>query len=191
MPDVLLVCAAALALVAVVAAVVAVRAVRRLERTAAELRDATRPAPVPPAAAPDAVTTPEPAREAHRRVEPVAEPVPVVVDEDEDDVVVAELVDDETEVRVVDGRVVVRPSDQQVVAATLGRPLVRLSVLGAGLAHALRPESRDRIAGLVRRDFRRRRRARARAARRAARTTTVPPAAPPTWIGRGRDGGAP
>lgn len=71
--------------------------------------------------------------------------------------------------RIVEGRVIVAPSTQQVVEATLGRPLVRISVLSHGLAHALRPESRDRIMALMRREFQGRRRARKRAARQAAR----------------------
>ncbi len=71
--------------------------------------------------------------------------------------------------RIVEGRVIVAPSTQQVVEATLGRPLVRLSVLSHGLAFALRPESRDRIRALMRREFQDRRRARRRAARQAAR----------------------
>lgn len=182
--DVLLVCAAVLAVVALVASAAALVAARRLRRATQELRVATEQARQVPAPAPAA---------------PVVEPhaagrvdAPVVALRADEEVVDAEIVeaDLEPDVHVVDGRVVVRPSDQQVVAATLGRPLVRLSVVGAGLAHALRPESRDRISGLVRRDFRRRRRARARAARRAARTTHVPPE-PPTWIGGNPGGGAP
>ena len=73
-------------------------------------------------------------------------------------------------VRVVEGRVVAAPTEQQVIATVLGRPAVRLSVYAAGLAHALRPESRDRIQALMRREFRRRRRVRHRMARRAARS---------------------
>ncbi|WP_147543800.1 hypothetical protein [Aeromicrobium massiliense] len=182
--DVLLVCAAALAVVALVASAAALVAARRLRRATEELRAVTEQARQAPAPAPVA---PAPVSPAPERLDAA-----VVAIRADDDVVDAEIVelDLEPDVHVVDGRVVVRPSDQQVVAATLGRPLVRLSVVGAGLAHALRPESRDRISGLVRRDFRRRRRARARAARRAARTTHVPPPEPPTWIGGNPGGGA-
>ncbi|KHL12225.1 hypothetical protein CLV56_0066 [Mumia flava] len=79
-----------------------------------------------------------------------------------------------------DGRVVVLPTGEQVVAATMGRPLIRGAVLSHGLLYALRPQSRDRIRGIVRREFRRRRRIRARAARAAARAARIrPEPAPP------------
>ena len=63
----------------------------------------------------------------------------------------------------------VTPTEEQVVATALGRPAARLSIYAAGLAHALRPESRDRIVALMRREYRHRRRVRQRIARRAAR----------------------
>jgi hypothetical protein len=72
------------------------------------------------------------------------------------------------------GRRIAVPTTAQVVDATLGRPLVRAATLGHGLRRALRPESRDRITGLVRREFRRRRRLRMKAGRRAARLAVVP-----------------
>jgi len=78
---------------------------------------------------------------------------------------------------------VVRPTTAQVVDATLGRPLVRAATLSHGLRRALRPESRDRIAALVRREFRRRRKLRMKASRRAARLAVVPPP-PPADRGR-------
>src|SRR5690606_39042988 len=78
-------------------------------------------------------------------------------------------------VRVVEGRVIVQPTQDQMVAATMTRPSVRLSIFAAGLAHALRPESRDRITALMRREYRARKRARQRAARAAARATNDPP----------------
>ena len=65
------------------------------------------------------------------------------------------------------------PTTAQVVDATLGRPLVRAVTLGHGLRRALRPESRDRISALVRREFRRRRKVRLAAGRRAARLAVV------------------
>ncbi|CAN5421389.1 hypothetical protein BH09ACT10_BH09ACT10_09890 [soil metagenome] len=69
---------------------------------------------------------------------------------------------------VVEGKVLVQPSPQQIRAAIVGRPLVRLNVVVVGMAHALRPESRDRIRGLMRREFRARKKQRRQAARRAA-----------------------
>ncbi|MGZ8726283.1 MAG: hypothetical protein ACXWW1_07440, partial [Aeromicrobium sp.] len=72
-------------------------------------------------------------------------------------------------VRIVEGRVIVPPTSRQVVDATMSKPLIRVSVLSHGLAHALRPESRDRIMALMRREFQSRRRQRKRAARQAAR----------------------
>ncbi len=76
---------------------------------------------------------------------------------------------DEPVAHVVEGRVVVTPTTRQVVNATMNRPLVRVSVISHGLAHALRPESRDRIMALMRREFQSRRRQRKRAAKQAAR----------------------
>lgn len=84
--------------------------------------------------------------------------------------------------RVVMGRVIVPPTQEQVVAAALGRPGVRLSILAHGVAHALRPESRDRIIAMMRREYRRRRRERLQAGRRAARTARPTPAAD-QWLG--------
>ncbi|MGH1562883.1 hypothetical protein [Mumia sp. DW29H23] len=84
-----------------------------------------------------------------------------------------------------EGTVIVLPSEEQVVAATMGRPLVRGAVLSHGLMYALRPESRDRIRGIVRREFRRRRKIRRRAARTAARSAPVSHDAATSWIGGG------
>ncbi|MDR7086738.1 hypothetical protein J2X11_001577 [Aeromicrobium panaciterrae] len=84
--------------------------------------------------------------------------------------------------RVVEGRLIVPPTQQQVVATALGRPGVRLSVFTRGVAYALRPESRDRILGMMRREYRRRRRERLQAGRRAARAAT-PSATADSWIG--------
>ena len=69
----------------------------------------------------------------------------------------------------VNGRVVVPPTGQQVVGAALSRPQVRLAILLHGLTYALRPESRDRITALMRREYRRRRSERLAAGRRAVR----------------------
>ena len=138
----LLVATAVLAVVAVLAALVAVRAVRRLDRA---------PAPTDPLARQD---TPSPSSSRAELVrlgpDPARAREPQVV-------------------RLVEGRVVASPTQEQVVATALGRPAARASVYAAGLAHALRPESRDRIQAIVRREFRRRRRLRQRVARRAAR----------------------
>lgn len=83
--------------------------------------------------------------------------------------------------RVVQGRLVVPPTQQQVLATALGRPGVRLSVFTHGLAHALRPESRDRILGMMRREYRLRRRERLQAGRRAARAAN-PSRSADSWI---------
>lgn len=83
--------------------------------------------------------------------------------------------------RVVEGRLIVPPTQQQVVATALGRPGVRLSVFTHGVSHALRPESRDRILAMVRREYRRRRRERLAAGRRAARAAT-PSKPEDSWI---------
>lgn len=83
--------------------------------------------------------------------------------------------------RIVEGRVIIAPTSRQVVNATLGKPLVRVSVISHGLAHALRPESRDRILALMRREFQSRRRQRKRAARQAARLAHP---APPSQVDR-------
>lgn len=92
---------------------------------------------------------------------PVPEKLPATVEEPSQPAAVP--------VRIVEGRVIVMPTEQQVVATALGRPAARVSVYASGLAHALRPESRDRIVALMRREYRHRRRTRQRVARRAAR----------------------
>lgn len=63
------------------------------------------------------------------------------------------------------------PSTDEVLRAALHRPLVRAVTVSYGLRRALRPESRDRIRGLMRREFHRRRKMRQRAGRRTARMT--------------------
>ena len=80
----------------------------------------------------------------------------------------------------VDGRVVVPPTGQQVVGAALSRPHVRLAILLHGLTYALRPESRDRITALMRREYRRRRSERLAAGRRAVRAAR--PASADDWM---------
>lgn len=83
---------------------------------------------------------------------------------------------------VVEGRIVVPPTAEQVASAALTRPSVRFSVLLHGVAHALRPESRDRISALVRRTYRERRRSRLRAGRRAVREARPTPPGE-RWLG--------
>ncbi len=82
---------------------------------------------------------------------------------------------DEAEYKVVHGRVIVQPTGAQVVAATMTRPSVRVAIFVSGVAHALRPESRDRIRALIRREYLGRKRARQRAAKAAARAQNSPP----------------
>lgn len=94
------------------------------------------------------------------------------------------------DVHVVEGRVIVPPSREEVVSTALSRPQVRFAVLVHGVARALRPESRDRIGALVRREYRDRRRHRLRSGRRAARAAHL--AASPTppsalWLGEAAD----
>lgn len=144
---VLLVLTAVLAVVAVVAALVAVRASRRTPMRGTHRAAAAGEAPAEPEAAPT-IAEPTPSTElALPMMPPEARPL----------------------ARVVEGRVIVTPTTRQIVEATMSRPLVRVSVVSHGLAHALRPESRDRIIALMRREFRARRRQRKRAARQAAR----------------------
>lgn len=131
---------AVLAVMALAAAVVAVRAARR--STSVEV-----PETAPPAVAPERL--------------PSAALVPL----DADAGAVRVLAP-----RHVEGRVIVPPTGQQVVGAALSRPHVRLAILIHGLTYALRPESRDRITAMMRREYRRRRRERLAAGRRAVRT---------------------
>lgn len=162
---VLLVATAVLAVVATVAACVAVVAVRRVGRHREALHEAADPAvtaEVTRSSVPDVV----------RRAPEASVPTTPVVAASS-----AAL-----EPYVVEGRVVVPPSHEQVARTALSRPQVRLSVVAHGLAHALRPESRDRIAALVRREYRGRRRARLRAGRQAARAAG-PSVPAERWLG--------
>lgn len=154
--DVLILSATAvLAVVALVAAVVTVRAARVVTRAATE----------------------QPASETEQ-----AESHGAVDSATDDDVLLPVPYEAPTgplapsQARVVEGRVVILPTEQQVVATALNRPATRLTVVVHGIAHALRPESRDRIAALMRRELNRRRRERSRAARRAAHTHVPSPA---------------
>lgn len=147
---------AVLAVMALVAAVVAVRAARRSTR--AKSLDAV---PQVPAVAPERLP-----RTA------ILVPVDDVPDHDSDVLWSAP--------QSVEGRVIVPPTGQQVVGAALSRPHVRLAILLHGLTYALRAESRDRIAAMMRREYRRRRRERLAAGRRAVRTAH--PASADAWM---------
>jgi len=166
----LLAATALIALVAVAVAVVAVRAVRRLERQASQ-SVAEVLAPVVEVAAP-AVGAPP----ACGGLETTA-----TVRGFEADSVGTSTTEFSSELapRVVHGRVIVPPTQAQVVRTALGRPGVRLSILAHGLRRALRPENRDRIVSLMRREFRHRRRDRLRAGRQAVRMAQ-PTSAPST-----------
>ena len=152
---------ALLAVVALAAAVVAVRAARR---TPAVERVEPAPPPPPPADAPE-------------RPPRTAVLVPIDAGEDAPRLPAPHQ---------LNGRVIVPPSEQQVVGAALSRPQVRLAILLHGLTYALRPESRDRITALMRREYRRRRRERLAAGRRAVRVTQPSSAdawTAQSWIG--------
>ncbi|MDO9381174.1 MAG: hypothetical protein Q7T56_20195 [Nocardioidaceae bacterium] len=174
-PEVWTLAAAVLAVVALLGAAVLARRLTRLGRELADLRASTPPA----VAAPPAVPAPDPVVEQLHVVtslperRPEAPPVPV------DDL----PVDDPVVLTTDDGRTIVLPTHAEVRDATLGRPLVRSAVVGHGIWHALRPESRDRIRGIVRREFRRRKRVRLAAGRRAARTAPVDLPTSQAWLG--------
>ncbi len=165
----------ALAVVALVAALVTVRVARSTARDRAELRaelEARR-------AADERQSSERAARLAADALVPVPYDPRIDRRGETGDLVVRPQSDTptQTQTRVVDGQVFVVPSQHDVVATALSRPATRVSVLVHGLAHALRPESRDRISALMRREYTRRRRERQRAARQAARLHT-PSAAP-------------
>lgn len=166
--DVLILGATALlAVVALVAAVVTVRAARVVARAATQ-----QPAPAPSKSGNDGV---EPVEDGGRSADDADVLLPVPFQAPSGPL-------SSNQARVVDGRVVIVPTEQQVVATALNRPATRLTVVVHGLAHALRPESRDRIAALMRRELTRRRRERSRAARRAAHAhvPTTPPGT--SWV---------
>jgi len=68
---------------------------------------------------------------------------------------------------------VLAPTPEEVRRAAMAQPIVRALTLSYGLRRALRPESRDRVMAVMRREFRRRRKLRLRAGRRAARFAPV------------------
>ena len=172
---VVLVVAAVLAVVALVAAVVALRAVREVKA----LREQ------PPEPVERDISTAKAANPPSKRspkdsaaLRPGRYPHTQRVRGADASLVVREP----QEARVIEGRVIVPPTQEQVVAAQMTRPGVRIAIVLSGVAHALRPESRDRISGLVRREYRQRRRARQRAGRRAARATNSPPTQTDGWM---------
>jgi hypothetical protein len=162
----LLVATTLIALVAVIAAFVAIRAVRRLEHQASQPLVEVRTNRGGTSRG-EAVGDSKPPADVVSRL---AVPAPASS---------IDLGPAELSPRIVQGRVIVPPTQAQVVRTALGRPGVRLSVFAHGLARALRPENRDRILSLMRREFRHRRRERLRAGRLAMRTTR-PAAAPST-----------
>ncbi|MFY0406076.1 hypothetical protein [Solicola sp. PLA-1-18] len=176
--------AAVLAVAALLGAAVLARRMSRMAHELQRLREAT-PAPArvkPPEPVVDQTPDDEPLHVVTSLPErrPDAAPQPV------DHQPVDDLpVEDQVVVTTRDGRTVVLPTHAEVVDATMGRPLVRTAVVGAGVWHALRPESRDRIRGIVRREFRRRKRLRQAAGRRAARTAPVDLATSQAWLGSG------
>ncbi|WP_293786968.1 hypothetical protein [uncultured Aeromicrobium sp.] len=141
------------AVLAVVALVAAIVALRAV-REAKALRASADPGPV------DSEQQTGRELQVHRAEEPAAAP----------------------QARVIEGRVIIAPTPEQLVAAQMTRPSVRIAIVVAGVMHALRPESRDRIGGLMRREYRRRRRARQRAARRASRVAPPPPGQTDGWM---------
>ena len=138
-------------LIALVAVIVAVAAVRAVGRLSEQVRADAEPAELPSPA-----VVPEPVQQTIVETRPM-----------------------ELAPQVVHGRVVVPPTQAQVVRTALGRPGVRLSVFAHGLARALRPENRDRIVALMRREYRHRRRERLSAGRQAIRAAR-PASAPST-----------
>jgi len=167
---VVLVAIAVLAVVTVVAAVVAVVAARRVARTTA----------------PGVVTSERPPVQHVEPAQPPGDRSAAGPSTEQQEGTTLEVRPTALEPRVVEGRVVVPPTQDQVVEAALSRPQVRLAVVARGVAHALRPESRDRIGALMRREYRDRRRGRLRAGRRAARAahaSTAPPTPSDQWLG--------
>ena len=172
---VVLVVAAVLAVVALVAAVVALRAVREVKA----LREQ------PPESVERGGTSRERSERGNVSTAKAANPPskrPTQRVRGGDAQLVVREAAEPQEARIIEGRVIVPPTQEQVVAAQMTRPSVRFAIVLSGLAHALRPESRDRISGLVRREYRQRRRARQRAGRRAARATNSPPTQTDGWM---------
>lgn len=149
--------AAVLAVVALVAAIVALRAVREVKALRASVAPSSAPA--------------EPEPRGGQELDVLPADAPAVT-----------AADPAAEARIIEGRVIVPPTQAQLVAAQMTRPSVRIAIVVAGVMHALRPESRDRISGLMRREYRQRRRARQRAARRAARVAPPPPGQTDGWM---------
>ena len=185
-PDILILAATAiLAVVALIAAVVSVRNVREVRRAITNQASSTEPV------ANLVSTVTEPVASEPELLTPVSD---VDAAEDEASVLVNtvaptgsatnELVPHHGQVaRVVDGEVVVTPTRSQVANAIMGQPRVRFAIWMTGITHALRPESRDRIVGMMRRDYRERRRFREQAARHAIRTAHSPSTRADEWTG--------
>ncbi|WP_229051161.1 hypothetical protein [Aeromicrobium sp. Leaf350] len=157
------------ALLALVAAIVTVRAARQVARDRAALAELVERAG---------------ATETSPRVEPAALVPEPYVPGDDRALVLRQERDPASapETRIVDGKVFVVPTSTELVATALSRPTTRLTIVVHGLAHALRPESRDRIAALMRRELTRRRRERQRTGRRAARAHVPTPNPGTAWV---------
>lgn len=176
-PDVLILIATAiLASVALIAAVISVRNLNEIRRSITQ--PSTTDSSVPAVETPTEHPVEKPVRKAEL-LEPIWSESSASTGEIVQSVSSAppsgDLVPHHGQIaRVVDGHVVVTPTRAQVATAIMGQPRVRFAIWATGIAHALRPESRDRIAGLMRRDYRERRRHREHVAREAIRTAHSP-----------------
>lgn len=158
---------AVLAVVALVAVLVLAASLRRLRGQVLSAQETAAPTP-----------------SAAENTRPADERVPVVTSlARSDQVGIDSIGADESFVITSDGRTIVLPSTEQVVTATLGRPMIRGAVLSHGILHAMRPESRDRIRAIVRREYRSRRKSRLRAGRAAARATPAGRVQAQAWLG--------
>lgn len=182
----ILIATTVLAVVAVVAAVISVRNLKELRKTLVESPES----PVAPVAAEPPVSLPAETLAEPFTPEPITENNQTVTSRlvraaDNSSTTSQELVPHHGQVaRVVEGKVVVTPTRSQVAHAIMGQRRVRFAIWMTGLTHALRPESRDRILGMMRRDYRDRRRHRESAARAAMRSAHSPATSAAEWSGR-------
>lgn len=174
---VLIVVTAVLAVVAVAAAIIAVRAVREIRRSAVEVpANSVAPSPEPEFQRLDLASLPQ-----------VSEP-PTAESalHDESAPLDESGLTPTRPVTVLNGRVVATLTEDDLLEARLSRPTARVAAYAHGLAHALRPESRDRITALMKREYRKRRAVRLKVARRALRTVPRDQLQQPSvdWLGR-------
>lgn len=166
----ILVVTAVLAVVALIAAVISVRNLKEIRTSIAEVSSANQRAESKQATQASDVLLPQSAHE-----QTSARSGEIVYTPSHSGASNQELVPHHGQAaRVVEGKVIVTPTRAQVAHAIMGQPRVRFAIWMTGVAHALRPESRDRIIGMMRRDYRERRRHREQAARAAARTAHSP-----------------